>query len=158
MRAVVTGAGSGIGRAFCLEIARRRGSVVAADINDATAHETARLVEDAGGVGLALRCDVGKLEDVQAMARFAEERLGAAVLLVNSAGPAARGPVGEIPIPDGRWLIGINLWGVISGCHVFVPRLRTQGYGTIINVASAAGFLSGPEMGPYNVSKAGVIA
>jgi NAD(P)-dependent dehydrogenase (short-subunit alcohol dehydrogenase family) len=158
MRAVVTGAGSGIGRAFCVEVARRSGSVLASDVDEAAAHETARLVEKAGGVGLAARCDVAKLDDVERLAREAEERLGGVDLLVNNAGVAVSGRVGDVPLEDWRWLMDINLWGVVYGCHVFVPRFRAQGYGTILNVASAAGLLSAPDMGPYNVSKAGVIS
>jgi short-subunit dehydrogenase len=68
------------------------------------------------------------------------------------------GLVGEVPIDDWRWLLSINLMGVIHGCHVFVPRLKRQGGGHILNVASAAGLVSAPGMAPYNVSKAGVVA
>ena len=66
--------------------------------------------------------------------------------------------MGEISLDDWHWTMGINLWGVIHGCHVFAPRLKAQGYGGIINVASSASFAAGPLMGPYNVTKAGVLA
>jgi short-subunit dehydrogenase len=79
-------------------------------------------------------------------------------LLVNNAGVAAGGPVGVIPLVDWEWLVGINLWGVIYGCHTFIPRFKEQRSGHILNVASAAGILSAPQMAPYNVTKAGVIA
>jgi hypothetical protein len=158
VRAVVTGAGSGIGRAFCREVARRRGSVLCADLNLAAAEETAKLVEASGGVGIATKCDVAKFEDVQRLADEAEAKLGGTDLVINNAGVAVGGEVGEVSIEDWKWLIDINLWGVIYGCHVFVPRFKKAGHGHVINVASAAGFVSGARMGPYNVSKAGVIS
>src|SRR5262249_26360507 len=67
-------------------------------------------------------------------------------------------PTGEVPLRDWEWIVGINLWGVIHGCHSFVPRFKAQGSGHILNVASVAGLLSPPDVGPYNVTKAGVIA
>ncbi|MCA9637905.1 MAG: SDR family NAD(P)-dependent oxidoreductase, partial [Myxococcales bacterium] len=66
--------------------------------------------------------------------------------------------VGEVSLEDWRWAVDINLWGVIYGCHSFVPRMRAAGGGYILNVASAAGLLSAPMMAPYNVTKAGVVA
>ena len=77
---------------------------------------------------------------------------------MNNAGVAAGGLVGEQSLDDWKWIVDINLWGVIHGCHVFAPRFRAQRSGYILNVASAAGFVSLPEMASYNVTKAGVIA
>jgi len=77
---------------------------------------------------------------------------------VNNAGVAAAGAVGQTPLEDWRWIVGINLWGVIHGCHVFAPRLAAQGGGAILNIASMAGIVCAPLMGSYNVTKAGVIA
>lgn len=158
-KAVVTGAGSGIGRAFALEIAARGGQVVCADIRLDQAQETVALIGRLNGAH-ALACDVSRLEDVEQLASEAERLLGApADLLVNNAGVGIGGkPVGEIGIEDWRWALGVNLWGVIHGCHVFAPRLRALGHGGIINVASAASFAAAPLMGPYNVSKAGALA
>src|ERR1700761_9116834 len=85
VRAVVTGAGSGIGRAFCREVARRRGSVLCADINLAAAEETAKLVEASGGVGIATKCDVAKLEDIERLAAEADARLGGTDPVINHA-------------------------------------------------------------------------
>ena len=79
-------------------------------------------------------------------------------LLINNAGVAVGGPVGEVPLSDWEWLMGINLWGVIYGCHFFLPRMKRAGSGHIINVASIAGVASAAAMAPYNVSKAGVIS
>ncbi|MCA9534112.1 MAG: SDR family NAD(P)-dependent oxidoreductase [Myxococcales bacterium] len=158
--AVVTGAGSGIGRAFALELAARGGRVVCSDIQLGAAEETARLIHAAGGQALALVCDVSKLEEVEALAERAEQWLGGPVdLVVNNAGVGVGGlPIGEQSIEDWRFTIDVNLWGVVHGCHVFTPRLRALGRGGIINVSSAASFGSAPLMGAYNASKAAVLA
>ncbi|MGZ3439178.1 MAG: SDR family NAD(P)-dependent oxidoreductase [Polyangia bacterium] len=152
-RAVVTGAGSGLGRAFCLELSRRGARILCADIDEASAKKTASQVG-----GTALRCDVSKIEEVEALAAEAERALGGADLVINNAGVAVAGLVGEVPLDDWRWIMGVNLWGVIYGCHVFAPRLRKLGRGHIINVASAAGLLAPPGLAPYNVTKAAVVA
>lgn len=157
-RAVVTGAGSGLGRAFCLELAARKGRVLAADIDLARAEETAKLVRDAGGQAVARRCDVSVAAEVEALAGAVEEAFGAADLVINNAGVAVAGPVGEVPIADWQWIVGVNLFGVVHGCHVFVPRFKLRGGGHILNVASAAGLLSAPLMAPYNATKAAVVA
>ena len=94
----------------------------------------------------------------EALAAEADRAFGGTDLVVNNAGVAVGGPVGAVPLDDWKWIFGVNLWGVIYGCHVFVPRFKAQGHGHVINVASAAGLLSAPEMGPYNVTKAGVVA
>ena len=158
--AVVTGAGSGIGRAFALEIAARGGRVVCSDIRLETARETAESIVAAGGEALAVHCDVSELKSVAALADEAEQWLAGPVdLVVNNAGVGAGGKrVGEIPMEDWQWVIGANLWGVVHGCHVFAPRLRALKRGGIINVASTASFAAAPMMGPYNVSKAAVLA
>lgn len=158
--AVVTGAGSGIGRAFALELAARGGRVICADINLATAEETVDLIAAKGGQAHALRCDVSQLADVEALAEQAEAWLrGPVSLVINNAGVGAGGQVvGDMPIADWQWALGINLWGVIHGCHVFAPRLRALGRGGIINVCSTASFAAAPRMAAYNVSKAAALA
>ena len=160
--AVVTGAGagSGIGRAFALEIAARGGRVVCSDIRLETAQETADSIAAGGGEALAVLCDVSELKSVEALARKAEQWLDGPVdLVINNAGVGAGGkPVGEIPMEDWQWVLGANLWGVVHGCHVFAPRLRALKRGGIVNVCSTASFAAAPMMGPYNVSKAAVLA
>ena len=158
--AVVTGAGSGIGRAFAEELARRNSAVVCADINLDTAQETADRITRTGGRAWAVKCDVSVQADVEALAEQAETLLPEPVnLVINNAGVGVGGkPVGDISLDDWHWTMGINLWGVIHGCHVFAPRLKAQGRGGIINVASSASFAAAPLMGPYNVTKAGVLA
>ena len=156
--AVVTGAGSGLGRALCLQLARRRARLLLADIDQARCEETARLVEQAGGQATAVVADVADPVQVERMAEAADRVLGRIDLVINNAGVAAGGPVGRTPLDDWRWIVNINLWGVIHGCHSFVPRLVRQGGGAILNVASLAGIACAPNMASYNVTKAGVIA
>jgi NAD(P)-dependent dehydrogenase (short-subunit alcohol dehydrogenase family) len=132
--------------------------MIIADIDAAGAAETVALVERAGGTAIATSCDVAKLDQVEALLALADQHLGGCDVLVNNAGVAVGGAVGEVPIADWEWIMGLNLWGVIYGCHAFVPRFKQQRRGHVINVASAAGLLSAGEMGPYNVTKAGVVA
>lgn len=158
--AVVTGAGSGIGRSFALELARRGGSVICADINLAAAQATAKQIErQFATAAFALQCDVGVAEQVQQLAEQSEQLLGHPVtLLINNAGVGLGGKFDEVSLADWQWCMQVNLWGVIHGCHYFVPKLKQQGGGAIINVASAAGYTAAPEMTTYNVSKSSVLA
>ena len=158
--AVVTGAGSGIGRAFAVELARRGGRVVCADRDPVTAKESAELVRQAGGEGFDIACDVTDLEQIRKLADVSEDWFGkAASLVINNAGIGAGGNrIGATSIEDWNAAISVNLWGVIYGCETFVPRLRSSGRGGVINVASAASVGSAPRMAAYNVSKAGVLA
>ena len=160
-KAVVTGAGSGIGRAFAVELARRGGDVICADIDLDRAAETVTLIDSLGsGTGHAVQCDVSDRSAIEQLAKQAEDTFGVApTCVINNAGVGIGGkPVGDIGFDDWDWALGINLWGVIYGCEVFTPILRRAGRGGIINVASAAGFAAAPSMAAYNVSKAGVLS
>jgi NAD(P)-dependent dehydrogenase (short-subunit alcohol dehydrogenase family) len=159
----VTGAGSGIGAAFAQELAARGGRVVCSDIDENAAQATAAEITAAGGEATARRCDVSKIEDVQALADAAQTWFaGAPTLVINNAGVGAGGtPIGEVSLDDWNWVLGVNLWGPIHGCHVFTPILRaaeTDQPRGIINVASAAAFGAAPGMAAYNVSKAGTLS
>lgn len=158
--AVVTGAGSGIGRAFAMELARRGGQVVCADIDPVRAKETVGLAVRAGGEGLDIAGDVSSEKQVRELATSAEKWFGqTASLVINNTGIGAGGNViGATSKRDWEATLSVNLWGVIHGCEVFVPRLRAGGSGGIVNVASAASFGAAPRMRAYNVSKAGVLA
>lgn len=157
-RAVVTGAGSGIGRAVALELAARGGQVVCADIDLDRAEDTAALL--GRDRGFAVQCDVASHAQVVALAAAAEQRLDGPVdLVVNNAGIGVGGlPVGDNSMDEWERLLGVNLWGVVYGCDVFVPKLRRIGRGGIINVSSGASFAAIPRMSGYNVTKAGVLA
>lgn len=162
--AVVTGAGSGIGAAFATELARRGGTVVCSDIDEAAAQRTADAITAQGARATVIRCDVSRFEDVEALAeQSAAWFAGPPTLVINNAGVGAGGSaIGDTPLDDWVWTLGINLWGPIHGCHVFTPMLREAGRSHapcgIINVASAAAFGAAPGMAAYNVSKAGVLS
>jgi NAD(P)-dependent dehydrogenase (short-subunit alcohol dehydrogenase family) len=157
-RALITGAGSGLGRAFALDLAKQGGRILVADINMESAEETVRLVRDAGGEAESIACDVSNPADLTHAANEIQRLWDGIDILVNNAGVAAGGLMGEIPLEDWSWIMNVNLWGVIHGCHVFAPIMKVQKRGFIINVASSAGLASLPEMASYNVTKAGVIA
>ncbi|HOO46468.1 MAG TPA: SDR family NAD(P)-dependent oxidoreductase [Deltaproteobacteria bacterium] len=156
--AVITGAASGIGRALAIELAKEGCTILLADINEAGLMETAELVMRSGGIGEIFLCDVSKLDDVMKMAEHCFEEWGRVDILINNAGVASIGFMGDIPMKDWEWIVSINFWGVVYGCHAFVPRMKRHGSGYIVNVASAAGILSSAEMSPYNATKAAVIA
>ena len=156
--AVITGAASGFGRALALALARREWKILLADINRRGAQETLELVRQAGGEGEVFECDVSKPEHVQSMADYCFSTWKHVDLLINNAGVVSAGFTGDISLEDWHWCVGINFWGMLYGCHSFIPPMKAQGGGHIINVASCGGLFSLTEMGPYNVTKAAVIS
>jgi NAD(P)-dependent dehydrogenase (short-subunit alcohol dehydrogenase family) len=157
-RIVITGAGSGLGRALALRFAAERWRVAIADVNDAGAEETLQKVRAAGGDGFVQRCDVRADADWEALrTRVVSEWRGADVL-VNNAGVGAAGSVVDTPLADWQWMLDINLLGVVRGCRTFVPTLLEQRSGHVVNVASFAAIASAPGMVAYNVAKAGVLS
>jgi NAD(P)-dependent dehydrogenase (short-subunit alcohol dehydrogenase family) len=152
-RTFISGGASGLGRALALELAARRARILIADVNLERANETATMVEHAGGSAHVMRCDVRHPDEIEACAREMETRWGGVDLAINNAGVAAAGRVGSLPLEDWRWIVDINMWGVIHGCHVFAPRAEF-----ILNVASCAGLAALPEMAAYSLTKAAVIS
>ena len=157
--AVITGAASGIGRALAERSIREGMKVVLADADHATLERTANELKAAGADVLAVRTDVSKREEVEALAHQTIEAFGAVHLLFNNAGVAAGGSPWEATWNDWEWVLGVNLWGVIHGVKVFTPlMLEQQTECRIINTASAAGLVSGSFSSPYAVSKHAVVA
>lgn len=157
-RAFITGAGSGLGRALALEFASKGWKVGIGDIDRQRAEETRRLVEERGGAGLVVICDVTDEKAQQAAAEALRKEWGGVDVLINNAGVAAAGTIEKIPMDQWDWIINLNLKSVILGCKVFVPLMEAGGGGHIVNVASSAGIASLPEMSCYNVTKAAVIS
>ena len=155
---VLTGAASGLGRALACELAGRAARILMADVDEVGLAETARLVEQRGGKARTIRCDVASIDDMRRLHAEATQWLGDVDLLVNNAGVAVGGAVGDVPLEDWAWIVGINQWGVIHGCHLFLPAMKKRGRGHVLNVASIAAFACGADMGPYNVTKAAVVA
>ncbi len=156
--AVVTGAASGIGRAAALALAREGADVVVADLNDAGLTEILKEIERLGRRGLAVSTDVARLPDVQNLFHQSISEMGRVDILMNNAGVHMMGNVEKVTIEDWKWIIDINLWGVIHGIHVFLPHLLERGSGHIINTASLAGLAGGLDGSiPYTTTKFAVV-
>lgn len=158
--AVVTGAASGMGLAFAEAFLRAGMTVVAADVEAPALAEAADHLSGIRGADavLTVHTDVTDPAAVDALREAAIERFGRVNVVCNNAGVGGvREPVGGLDLADWQWVLGVNLWGVIHGCQSFLPHLIDHGDGHIVNTASIAGHLSLPFMGPYNVSKHGVV-
>ena len=156
--AVVTGGGSGIGRALVDVFAREGARIVVADVDEAAATEVAETVRKNGGTALAVRTDVSQRADVQSLADRAFAELGAVDVLCNNAGVALWGPLETATYEDWQWVLGVNLWGVIHGLDAFLPRMIASGRrGHVVNTASMAGLLATRGLGVYNTSKYAVV-
>jgi NAD(P)-dependent dehydrogenase (short-subunit alcohol dehydrogenase family) len=157
--AIITGAGSGLGRALAIELGREGWQIAVADIDDAASAETLALVRQAGGGGAVEHLDVAEIDAWQALRAKLMEKWPRLDLLVNNAGVGVAGEVGQAPLGDWRWIMSINLWGAIYGCHVMIEWMKQNPRGAhIVNIASMAAIVSAPGMGPYNVTKAGLLA
>ncbi len=156
--AVVTGGGSGIGRALVETFARERARVVVADIDETAAVEAAAAVRARGGTAIAVRTDVTDLAQVQALANRVFDELGAVDVLCNNAGVALWGGLEAATHRDWQWALGVNLWGVIHGLEAFLPRMIASGrHGHIVNTASMAGLVATRGLGIYNTTKYAVV-
>ena len=156
--AVVTGGASGIGRALALLFAREGAHVVVADLDEAGMAETVAGVIQAGRRGLAVKTDVSRLADVQALADRAFAELGAVHVVCNNAGVALWGGLESVSHQDWEWAMGVNLWGVIHGVEAFVPRMVAQKQpGHVVNTASMAGLIASQGLGVYNTTKYAVV-
>src|SRR5262245_56028444 len=156
--AVVTGAASGIGRALAGAFAAEGMRVVLADVEAASLDEAAHAITKTGAQTIAVRTDVSRGEQVEALAVATERAFGAVHVVCNNAGVAVSGLSWMHTIADWEWVLGVNLWGVIHGVRVFTPRLLAGGTdGHIVNTASMAGLLSAAGMAIYDVTKHGVV-
>lgn len=156
---VVTGGGSGIGRALALELAAQGGRIVLADIDEDAMASTAASLEPTGAEVLTVRTDVGVLDDVEALARATLDRFGRVDVVLANAGVIAWNPVSALTIRDWRWVIDVNLWGVVHCVHVFVPLMQAQGTpGHVVTSSSVGGVLADiPFMATYSATKGAVI-
>jgi NAD(P)-dependent dehydrogenase (short-subunit alcohol dehydrogenase family) len=154
---VVTGAGSGIGRATAIRFAKLGAHVVASDIDLDAASATAAMIKGAGKRASAARLDVTDPHDWEVFARNVLADRGFVDVLVNNAGMLVSGPFLDLTPADWDRQLGVNLMGVVHGCRVFGAQMVERGQGGhIVNIASAAAFTPTPVMAPYSVSKAGV--
>jgi NAD(P)-dependent dehydrogenase (short-subunit alcohol dehydrogenase family) len=156
--AVVTGGASGIGRALAERFVREGMKIVLADVEEKALAETRDMLAASGASVLAVRTDVSQAEQVEELARRTFDAFGTAHVVCNNAGVSVAGPAWQPSEADYRWVLGVNLWGVIHGIRAFVPRLVSQGEGHVVNTASIAGLISAPGMGPYCATKHAVVA
>jgi len=156
--AVVTGGASGMGRGMAERFAAESMRVVVADIEEPPLHDTVDAITAAGGEAAAVVCDVSSWSSVEALRDACTDAYGPADVLCNNAGVAATGTVAELSLKSWEWCLGVNLWGVIHGCRAFLDSMIERGSGHIVNTASVLGHLTSGGIGPYNVSKHGVVA
>jgi NAD(P)-dependent dehydrogenase (short-subunit alcohol dehydrogenase family) len=156
--ALVTGAASGIGRASALAFARRGADLVISDIDEAGLASAAEEVRALGQEAFTQRVDVASEEQMEAFAAEVHGRIEGVDLLMNNAGVAIAGAFLDTSLPDWDWILGINLRGVVHGCHFFVPNMvrRARG-GHVINVSSAAGYSTSSNLAAYNATKYAVL-
>ncbi len=152
--AVVTGAASGIGRALAVKLASEKiAGLAISDVNEDGLTETAELAASHGVPISTHIVDVSKLEQVQRLADEAVAKHGRVTHLINNAGVGVLGTFEQISLADFEWLMGINFWGVIYGCKVFLPILKEQPTAHIVNVSSVFGFIAPEEQTAYCSSK-----
>jgi NAD(P)-dependent dehydrogenase (short-subunit alcohol dehydrogenase family) len=155
---VVTGAASGIGRATALALAERGADLAICDLDEARLADTAKLIEESGHRALTARVDVANPEQMQAFAERVYSELGRVDVLVNNAGIGVGGNFVDVPLSEWNAIVGINLMGVVHGCHSFVPRMIAAGHAAhIVNIASMAGYVAGPGMTAYSATKFAVV-
>ena len=156
--AVVTGAASGLGRALAMALGRASWTVIASDIDAEGAKMTAEMLREEGATAEHFQTDVRDPKAFEDLAEAVWARHNRCDLIINNAGVAVTGRVGDVSLEDWRWCLDVDLFGPIHGCHSFAPRMKAQGWGHIVNIASIAGYALSGRMAPYNVAKAGVVA
>ncbi len=157
--AIVTGAASGLGRALAVRLARDGWCVAVCDIDDAGSRETLKQMLAVGGEGRVEHLDVSEQDQWQTLRERLQADWPQLDLLVNNAGVAGAGEIGDFPLEDWRWVVDINLWSGIYGCHTFVEWLKQNPHGAhIINTASMAAVDSAPPTAAYNVTKAALVS
>jgi NAD(P)-dependent dehydrogenase (short-subunit alcohol dehydrogenase family) len=156
--AVVTGAGSGVGRAVALELAKRQYDVALLGRHEESLLETIKLASNPGGKLLPIVCDVSREQDVRAMAARVRSEVGDPSVLVNSAGVnAVKRALVDLSVEDFKHILDINLTGVFLCIHEFLPAMRRGGSGTIVNINSDAGLSANPISGvSYIAAKFGL--
>jgi len=151
---VLTGAGSGIGRALAVELAGRGSLLAISDVNEAGLAETVELAKQAGAKEVrADRLDVADREAFTAYAAAVLDHFGRVNVVINNAGVALSGRVQDLEWDDIDWIMGIDFWGVVHGTKLFLPAIIDSGDGHIVNISSLFGLVSMPDQSFYNAAK-----
>jgi len=156
--ALITGGGSGIGRATALALAREGASIAIGDSNERGGRETVNLVQDAGGKAAFVQVDVTKRDDLEKMVSFTEQTFGGVDIFHNNAGigtPQPRFPAAALELWEKT--LTVDLWAVIAGAQAVVPAMRRKGGGVIVNTASLAGLIAHLPDPVYSAAKHGVV-
>ena len=156
--AVVTGAGTGIGRAIALRLAKDGFAVAVADVDVERADSVAEEIRSQSGTAEAIACDVGDRSQAFQMVEKAVKTIGAIDLLVNNAGIVHLGPLSDISEQHFRELFRVNVDGVLFCCQAVLPSMLEHCKGSIVNIASWNGKLGAPNFGAYSATKAAVIS
>lgn len=152
--ALVTGAASGIGRASALAFARRGADLVVCDVNAEGLAAVEQEIRELGRRVIARRVDVASAEEMRSFAEAVHRETEAVDVLMNNAGVGLGAGTLHTSLEDWRWIVGINLWGVIHGCHFFVPPMVRRGRGGhVVNVSSAAGYVATEPLAAYATTK-----
>lgn len=156
--AVITGGASGIGFGLAERFAKEGMRIVLADIEQATLDRAVAKLRESGAEAIGVRTDVSDIDSVRALAKATLDAYGAVHILCNNAGVQVTAPTWQIPLSEWKWALGVNLWGVIHGVHVFVPIMLKQNEPAhIVNTSSMAGLISAPMMSCYSVTKHSVV-
>ncbi|GAA3803052.1 SDR family NAD(P)-dependent oxidoreductase [Nocardioides panacisoli] len=151
---VITGAGSGIGRALAVNCAKRGSLLALSDVDEAGLAETVDLVKQAGAKEVRSdRLDVADRAAFQTYATAVAEQFGRVNVIVNNAGVALAGDLNDLSYKDMDWIIGVNFWGVVHGTKEFLPHLIASGDGHVVNLSSLFGLLAMPGQSAYNATK-----
>ena len=155
---VVTGAGSGIGRATALALAERGANLAICDVDDIGLAETADRIKALGREVFSQTVDVAQADAMQAFSQATRSALGRVDIVVNNAGIGLAGLFVDVPLEAWTKILGINISGVIHGCHAFLPgMIEADAGGHIVNIASMAGYCQAPGMTAYGTTKFGVL-
>jgi len=155
---LVTGAGSGIGRASALAFGSRGADLVICDLDEAGLAQTKETLEAMGRSVLSRRVDVGSPHEMREFAAEVHGEVRAVDILMNNAGVGLAASFLDTPLEDWDWLLRVNLWGVIHGCHFFLPPMVSRGAGGhVVNVASLASYMPSETLSAYTTSKYGVL-
>ncbi|WP_339724506.1 SDR family oxidoreductase [uncultured Paraglaciecola sp.] len=155
---LITGGASGLGEALALQYAKQNYDVCIADLNSERGHKVVDSICKSGGAAFFLPCDITNETSIETLKQQLLTRWPQVDVLVNNAGVATGGALEFEDIEQWEWVLNINVLGMVRMCRAFVPMMKKQGGGKIVNIASQAGITPAPLMGSYNASKAAVVS